>query len=134
MIFKMGADDLNIHVFYISHKDHGMRISHGDTGHLAVSSIDIDRYADHRIFLITYRDFLRIQYRLSHIYPNTGNFALFHQQIQVLDSRQSVHSHLRFIRQTIVVDIFSHTTNPVSTHFCLGTVRIVHIHPDICFL
>ena len=48
-----------------------------------------------------------------------------------IDTGKSIHTDLILVCQTIIIHIFCHTADPVSTHLCLRTICIINIHPKI---
>ena len=53
-----------------------MRIPHGYAGNVILSSVDFDRYINHRILLIADRDLRRVQHRFAHVDANESYLTL----------------------------------------------------------
>ena len=86
MIFKIWTDCCNIQIFYIVHKNNGMRVSHRYTGHMIDFSFYLNRYVDNRTFFYCNRNFFWFKNRRTHIYLNTCNLSILYLQPKIFDS------------------------------------------------
>ena len=55
------------------------------------------------------------------------------QYVKAESLEECIDGDLCFIRQMMIIDILCHTADSVSAHLATGTIRIVHIHLEICF-
>src|SRR5699024_11806208 len=51
-----------------------------------------------------------------------------------MDSTVGLYRNLLFSYLFIIIEIFCHTADTVSTHFPSGPIRIIHFHPAVCHI
>ena len=146
MVLEFRTNLLNVEILHPIHKYNGMGIAHGDTGHAVFPAIDRDRSIYHSRSvcgllrsLSLHRHLRRSQDRLSHIYTYLchlssvrGGFP-FHCQVQIFYLAGTDDGNIVLVRQSFIINIFCHTTDPVAAHLRTGTVGIIHLHLKISF-
>ena len=130
MLLKPRSNLLQRKILHILHENNCMGISHRYTGHPVGFPLYLYGLCDHlSLFIFSkHRDFTGLQDRFSHIDLHSRHPAILYMKIEILDPSRTDHTDLRLIRQSLIVYIFSHTSDPVSAHFCTGSVHIVHFH------
>ena len=134
MMLEFRSDLLHLQMFDIIHKYDCMRISHRNTSHLVFCFIHKDRNSNRFRLICDDRNLRRCQDRTSHVHSYQNHFSILYSQIQIFNPAQCLHRNMCLIGKPIIIDIFCHTTNSVSTHLSPGTVCIIHLHLKICFL
>ena len=122
MVLKGRSNPLQIQTVHLVHIIDCMGISH------------VDSYKP--VFLPVYRDILRqpgCEGCFPHVHGNGHCLSILNFQLQRLDPCQCLHCDGPFIliRQTMVVNVFSHAAHTVAAHDSLGPVRVVHLHSAV---
>ena len=137
MILKMRP-----HLFYVKtaqipmpiHKNNRMGIPHGNTCHFVLFSFYLNPLRYGLLLPGNHRDILCPKHRRTHIHLYACHLAVLHRKLQYFHIPAAYNPNALFIRQPLIIYIFSHTPDAVPAHFRPGTVRVIHFHLKIRLL
>ena len=81
MVFKQGADLLDLQSIHVIAPDHCVGVAHGNTGHHPFLAAYRHRLTDDRIAQTHHRDGVRLDGRGAHVHLDPGDHAVFYGQI-----------------------------------------------------
>ena len=86
VIFKGRADLFQVKAVHIVYVDDGMRITHGNCGHVIFFSVDGDGSVDHLLGFGNHRDLFCSEDRGAHVDFYHGGLAVADSKIHIFDT------------------------------------------------
>ncbi len=134
-MFDDPAQRLHRRRLHIGDERHEVRIAHGNGRAADFHLFSLEKHLD---FLVpafrpgpVHGDALCIRDGFSHIHRRFPDFSVHDLHPDLLDPGQGFQGDLRFVRQTLVIDIFGDAARPVAAHLPLGRIRVEHAHPEV---